>query len=534
MTEDAYTLQYNQVVVEEAERHADVSGRYPFHNSVWRETYLRSMNLASVDGMLLRSTFLSGGSLYLSHQEYRTSLSTKAADIERDCILTDAEIAHNSEGIRLFFELDYRTSKSPLPSMETALLHIRVIYRTVQDCFPQVANYLVMHVMTCTRKRKQMRSTGSIQLAWGVHLVFPSIVITTTKMKLVAQLADTRLANLFPQWSSIVDPASYRATSATLRPCFSYKWVRCPICSVGRTAPSTSTSTTKRRRSDPDVESMFRLQLSDSCSCFNGNVVEPSVYVYAGSLSGADEPVQMVLEGTLTILQETSIIPAQMGLIPDGLFHRPLDMGDEHDNIPISDTLFPVERRTVTGYQKRKNSVQLDLGDHVAGCRALLQILRRVHDRYLHLAIHRITLDSKARTFFITVKGCGSRFCMYRSAVHNSNRIYFSIDIRRARVRAHCFDVDCKREHSGCPIERALTLSDKYSLTRGFGLSDPTPRPTISPAVVEEEGGGMQLVVLPAVLPPTPTVVAATKREIWLEKRRVYQLNRASAAPTHL
>ena len=167
MTEDAYTLQYNQVVVEEAERHADVSGRYPFHNSVWRETYLRSMNLASVDGMLLRSTFLSGGSLYLSHQEYRTSLSTKAADIERDCILTDAEIAHNSEGIRLFFELDYRTSKSPLPSMETALLHIRVIYRTVQDCFPQVANYLVMHVMTCTRKRKQMRSTGSIQLAWG-------------------------------------------------------------------------------------------------------------------------------------------------------------------------------------------------------------------------------------------------------------------------------------------------------------------------------------------------------------------------------
>ena len=292
-------------------------------------------------------------------------------------------------------------------------------------------------------------------------------------MKLIAQLLDSRISTLFPRWNSIVNPAPYRSGNATLRPCFSYKWVKCPICAIG-----VSQATTKLHR-ESSVERLLRIQLSDdSCSCFSGHKVHPSVYTYCGSLDRPDGSLTQALRGVQAVLSEMSITPSQMGAFTGG-FCRPVDMGDEHDTIPESARLLS-ECSVVRGFQRRKNSLSLELGEWGSGCQTILAIIKRLHDNYSFLSIHRLFVDKKKRSFLITVKGSGSRYCMYRDGVHRTNRIYFSLDLKRARIKVHCLVPDCKRDHDKPLVERALTLVEKYQITAQFGLLDTRKRPEIS------------------------------------------------------
>jgi hypothetical protein len=514
---EAFLLQYNDVVISEADDHNKVKGKYPFHQSTWKDAYIKHMNMQESYGDLLRSTFLTGGSLHMSHSMYQKSFAFKTSDIENGCILTDAEVAHNCEGVRLFFDLDYSTSKHPLPSFEEALMHLRLLYRTVHDCFPHLES-LVMHIATCTPKRKHRKSSSSVDLAWGIHVIFPTVIVTTPIIRLIAQLLDTRISNTFPRWNSIVDPTCYSSSSATLRPCFSYKLVECPICNIGKTSSSASgAQTTKRRRVDREtiIENLFRIQLSESCSCFKGHKVDPSIYTYIGSLTEVDGPVTQVIRGGLqAILTETSITPSQMGTFTNG-FCRPVDMGDGHDAIPRSDTL--ESHRAVSAFQCRKNSLSLELGDYPNGGQTILEIIKRINAQYSFVAIHRLSVDRKKRSFMISVKGSGSRYCMYKNGVHNSNRVYFCVDVKRARIQAHCSDPDCKREHAKDQlVERTLTLGEKFNLTTQFGLKDTQIRRTMSPITAEE-------VVLVPRIQMSEAEIKRQKRQQWEEKRQKYQ-----------
>ena len=60
---DAYLCQYNDVVVSEADAYDKIDGKYPFHRSTWKNTYAKHMNTQETRGAVLRSTFLSGGSI---------------------------------------------------------------------------------------------------------------------------------------------------------------------------------------------------------------------------------------------------------------------------------------------------------------------------------------------------------------------------------------------------------------------------------------------------------------------------------------
>jgi len=503
---EAYKRQYKEVVASEAVDHDKVQGKYPFHLSAWKDAYIKHVNMQETHGDLLRSTFLSGGSLHMAHSMYQESFASKTIDIENGCILTDVEVAHNCEGVRLFFDLDYSTSKHHLPSFEEALLHLRLLYRTVLECFPHL-KHVVMHISTCTPKRKLRRSASSVDLAWGVHVVFPAIILTTPTIKLIAQLVDTRISNLFPRWNNIVDPTSYRSNSATLRPCFSYKWVECPICSIDMKPSSVEgTQSMKRCRVDREtsIENLFRINLSESCSCFNGHKVDPSVYTYSGSLIQADGPITQVLRGGVqAVLTEMSITPRRMGTFTDG-FYRPIDMGDENDVIPQSDTLLS-KSRAVSAFQCRKNTLSLELGDYPNGCQTILDMIKGMDDRYSGVAIHILSIDKKKRSFMISVKGRGSRYCMYKNGVHSRNRVDFCLDVKRGRIQAHCSDPDCKQEPGETPlVTRPLTRMDKFRITTQFGLEDTQTRTTLGPPLV-------------------PLVPQMSKAQIWQEKQRMYQ-----------
>jgi hypothetical protein len=514
-----YEKEYNEVVVLEARLADDIRRKYPFQNSVWKKNNIQYINNQETHGDLLRSTFLSGGSLHMPFAMYKNSIQDKAVDIDAGRILTDAEIAHNCEGIRLFFEIDYRTSTQPLPTMDTAMMHLRVVLRVVKECFPSADT--TMHVATCSKKRKQKRSSSIIELAWGIHVVFPFIVTTTATMKLIAQLLDTRMSNLFTTWSDIIDPASYRTSNATLRPCYSFKMIECPICVSDQ--KQTTTVDNKRRRSDVemDIDSLFRLQLSSTCDCFSGRKVDPSVYRYIGSMTSPEEErLSLLFQSTCEVLMGMSIVPTQMGDFTQG-FLRPNDMGDDRDMIPIADILFPVERRTVCAQHRRKNLIRVPMSIYPAGYSALLNIMTRMHEEYRHIAIHYVSMDTQKKTFLINVKGKGSRYCPYKGVHHHSNRIYFTLNLLRARIHVHCFDPECKK-HKDFPdlLVRSMSLVDKYNVTRGFGLPDTSNRPTISPIVHE------MTKPLAVVIPPTEVVVTVDeKKRLWEEKRRLYQLS---------
>ena len=353
-----------------------------------------------------------------------------------------------------------------------------------------------MHVATCSRKRKQKKSRSDIQLAWGIHVVFPSIVLLTSTMKLIAQLIDTRLSNIFPVWSNIVDPAPYRSTSATLRPCFSFKMIECPICSLG--------SSKKRNRAEQYIYPIERL-LSEACRCFNGRKVEPSTYTYKGSFLQEDGPICKQLGDTHAVLVNMSIIPEVMGTFNDELFIRPDDMGEELDVIPQAVALFPSEKRTLSGFQKRKSLEAADACMYPNGHLIIREVLKQVHESYLHLAIHNVCMNTKSKLLIVTVKGRGSRYCLYQKRDHNSNRVYFTIDTRKQTVTARCFDDDCKKEIVSKPIVRPLSFIHRHTLMKEFGFSTPRSR-----------------IATTAQVQTSTEPAAKTKTEIYEEKRKAY------------
>jgi hypothetical protein len=505
---DLFEDEYNEVVEGESAISERIKGKYPFTKSAWKSTYISCINQKETHGDLLRSTFLSGGSMHMPFVMYHESLRIKALDIEKQVILTDAEVAHNCEGIRLFFELDYRTTSIPLPAIETVMIHANIIYQTVFDCFPSMDN-IVMHMAMCQKKRKQKRSESKIALAWGLHVIFPDIVVTTSIMKLISQLLDIRISKIDPTWSNVVDGASYRSNSATLRPCFSYKMITCPICVRD---DEENIKTTKRKRKDAsyDLENLFRIELSATCHCFNGRVVDPSYYDYIGSICHIGGDIVQLLEGVLNVLSETSIVPLHMGMFTDG-FTRTEDMGDELDIIPgkKDNILFPAERRAISGFQRRKTLENIIHKDFPSGIHLLRGVLGRIHENYVHLGVHTVCLDRNKKLFIVTVKGKGSRFCPYKGNHHHSNRVYFCINFGRQRVNIHCFDNDCKKKYGTKPIARTMSIGDCINIEKEFGLPVTIQRRSISP-------------ITSVTSNPTPEVANNARREEWEERRKKF------------
>ena len=345
--------------------------------------------------------------------------------------------------------------------------------------------------------------------------------MTTSTIKLIAQLLDIRISNSFPRWNSIVDHTSYRPHSASLRPCFSYQWVECPICNTGPASYPANRGqlVMKRRRIDTEttIENLFRIRLSDHCSCFNGHKVDPSIYTYSGSLTQVDGPLTQVVQGGVqAVLSEMSITPGQMGTFTNG-FCRPEDMGDGHDVMPQSDTLSS-RRRDTSGFPCPKNSLSLELGDYPNGYQTILEIIKRMNDNYRFLAIHRISVDTKKRSFLVSVKGRGSRYCMYSNQVHTSNNVYFCVNVKRARIQVHCSDPDCKQEHAKTPmVERGITLAEKYNITAKFGIENTRTRWTMSSITAEE------IVPLVPLVPLVQMSDAEIKRQNYEIKRQKYQ-----------
>lgn len=432
--------------VKEMEHTHRLRMQVPFTGSRWRKLCDVNSYHSVHERPRLRSTILSGGCLYMHQNQYHQSLRLKAVELDAGILFTDTEIAHNVEGVRLFFELDYVTVSGSLPTRQEIDGHIVMLQTCVRECLPLAPVSMFMaHVAYTDHKLKLDKKNKAFKLATGIHVVFPNIVLTTDIIKLIAQLVDCRMHKLFPLWSSAVDICAYRKDSATLRPVLSHKARKCPIC-TGKDTVSVSYSTKI---------------LQKHCDCIQSYIVVPYVYTYVKTFRIEQEPT-MELHTTHQQLVQMSIIPTTGQLFTSG-FIPPMDMGTEIDGGPNQEGIvFPTEKKHVMNLSKRKTDVYLPIGQKIMD--VLYCIIRRVHENYHHVTIdsRRIIYNRKFCTILITVHGKGSRYCMVKHADHSSNRIYFIVYLRKSMVTQHCHNRDCKTHittHGTCTKELRYTDS---------------------------------------------------------------------------
>ena len=74
-----------------------------FKNSKWKRQLSAYVDTVNKRGYLQRASFMSGGVLHTSFDIYKESMHVLAEDIKNGVILPISEVAHNVEGVRLFF-----------------------------------------------------------------------------------------------------------------------------------------------------------------------------------------------------------------------------------------------------------------------------------------------------------------------------------------------------------------------------------------------------------------------------------------------
>ena len=428
----------------------------PYKNSSWKkhtQTFLGSHK----QGNLLRATMLSGGTVYTPFREHSSLLEHKVKDLKKGVIFTDVEWAHNCEGIRLFVELDYKTTEK-LPTEVEVLSHLKHISEVVQECFPTLRPHQHrMHVATCepTGITKQAKCNNDdqdiyeqmfnmvIYKKWGIHVVFPDIVTTTQVMRRIAHAVDTRISRDSAIWNDVVDSNAYKEANATLRPPFSYKSSACPVCR------SVSLKKRKRKSSDDKDDSNIKIQtaheiLSNTCDCVFGYRLQPSTYSYIGTLYGSNTFATELLT-MYDILAGMSIIPSSIGNFSEP-FTPCTDMGSLNDKLPINGQSYKTEKQILSATSRRKQ-IGIPINEKQKCYQTVQNIINRIDPKYCRVVVENIKhCSSKQKNeFFITVKGPGMRWCVLRNKEHQSNRAFFILCLRKMRLYARCLDKSCRK-----------------------------------------------------------------------------------------
>ena len=440
----------------------------PYAGSAWYRAIHQANRDAKTRGELLRATLLSGGSVYCALVTFNALRALKVADIERGVIATDVEWAHNCEGVRVFFELDYRSPET-FPSTTEVMVHLSYIQQVVREAYPTLADesHYEMHVATCPPVVTESPD-GVTTCKWGVHIVFPHIVTTTQHIRVLAGAVDTRITRNSTQWKDVVDVASYKEANATLRPPFSYKAEKCALC---------SRRGGKKRAREGGGAGDFPLApedlLATDCDCWYGYRIHPSVYTYRTSIrSAAPVPAPAALPAALPApaacacmsgIQAHSAL-LDVGAVLQGMSFQPTNGGlfttefktcpDMYELVPTVHKRGPSKENKIHGVNKRRKELQIPAG-HQKSCRALVQAaINRAHTWYRALVIETIRYYpcKKYGEFFITVKGPGMRACLHSNKVHRSNRIYFVLRVYSWTLSVGCFDTDCAKQASPNPV----------------------------------------------------------------------------------
>jgi hypothetical protein len=415
-------------------------GVVPFRKSQWfaflKPYWAPHGPFQDNSGELTRSNIMTGGIIRCAHEIFLKALPLKALDIRNGVVLVDGAVASNAEGINMFFEIDYQSDVA-LPPPHIIVQHISLAFECVRKAFPSVpAAKFQMTVSICQPKLKKKRQ---VELAaFGVHLVFPGIVVKTDVMYRLTAYLNQEITRKTPEWGDVVDAQPIKKSLATLRPNGSHKADECSVCVLNKkshTGRQPSTATTD-------------FQLVCPPECVRGKIVQASVYRLTAILKASDQGGYIAqLKPRVSVLLElqlTSISPAVLGRFTPGFQENP-DIPSSLDSAPRPD-----------GYAKGSDSDSqqfcLPTGSnmivlHPQRHKMLIDLIWSLvcHSFPWYSSSQVKVVEMKNEIIFVKIKNQFSHACICLGNVHSSNSVFFKIRLKAGCIEFGCFDKECKQ-----------------------------------------------------------------------------------------
>lgn len=382
----------------------------------------------------LRLTFFNGGKAHFPYDAWNDIFKLRSFDICNNILTFDNEIAHSNEGIKLFFELDYRTTNE-IPSTEEILQHVYELIDLVQKFYRDNSNSLDFSawVLLSTPKPKYVKNEIHPIIAMGCHLVFRNIVVNCEQAIQICHSANLQIESKFGL-TDVVDLACYKKTMATLRPIYCRKLEVCFHC-----------------LNDDDL----RLNC-EKCFCRgrtpSGSIYSPSFLInnHKKSVFSKIQLEEYIKTDMVTIIKETSIIPCRQEqftagfCVPDGFpNHIPVQFRSKNKDDVTKSYIFKKDRNMI-GRRKNVNSI-CDKNITML----LRDLIKDYHPGYNHdtMLLSNVSISASG-TVFVDLKGYGRSFCRImdkNGAHHKSNRVYFVFCTNKLTISQHCYDTECKK-----------------------------------------------------------------------------------------
>lgn len=377
----------------------------------------------------LRITFFNGGKAHFPYSTWPDIFRTRAQDLLDKRSLFDNDFAHDSEGIKLFFELDYR-SKDDIPRDEDMVAHCLALQEVVKRFYPNNLDF-TMWVLTCDPKPKYTAESTHPLIATGSHIIFPNIVINCDIGRQLCHSGNLELEARFGL-TNLVD-CCYKTNLTSLRPAMCCKLVDCPDCF----------------NSDD-----MRL----GCTLCDGRGKLPSGSIYKVNYKIDTHGEQCydtkeklgayVRENLAQVLAETSIIPAMAGDFTSG-YHRPVE---EPEYVPAK---LLSQNKQDSGkdhvYKKDRTAMskmsRLEAFEDEAVIKLIARLVRSIHPRYDRPNMVLGSVKRSKTSYVVNMRGSGRNFCRIAKPEghdHSSNGIYFHISKKNARITQKCYDDNCK------------------------------------------------------------------------------------------
>jgi hypothetical protein len=395
----------------------------------------------------MRMTFFNGGKCHFPYDCWKDVFKARALDIEASNLLYDNDFARSEEGVKLYFELDYR-SKDTVPDSDSILQHVTACQDVVKQYF--CSNHDVdysMWVLLSTPKPKFVKDEMHPVIAMGCHIIFKNIVINCTQGAQLCESANLRLEKDF-DLKDVVD-CCYKKEIASLRPIYCRKLEKCLLCL--------------------DVEDM-RINC-ESCRCRgkvpSGSIYTASYYIDSQGVDVYENPndlVEFVSHNMLQLVIETSIIPERINLFTLG-YNIPLgqptiipfDLRSKHKSDSKSTYVYKRDRRVISS----RNKDNYDKVDDPEIHRLLRGIITNFHPVYNNDYMLIANISKNSQTYFVDLKGTGKCFCRIhdeKGLDHQNNRIFFTISKRDKTISQHCYDKECRRLlHTNKELKKRVT-----------------------------------------------------------------------------
>ena len=425
-------------------------------NSVTRDG--RRTNSVEPKYPIMRMTFFNGGKCNLPLSEWGQVIKYRALDIQKGISLFDNDFAYSTEGIRCFFELDYRSDTEP--DYEDMLAHALLVQTVVKRFFIQnpAVDY-TMWLLMSSPKPKYVKDQLHPIVAKGTHIIFPHIVIDCDQGKQLCHSANLALETEFG-FTSLVD-CCYHTNSASLRPLGCRKLETCGKC---------------LDESD--------MRLSCEACVGRGKVSSGSIYTVANLVNGSGQDVYKKTEDLSTfvsqnlqqVLTETSIVTTAAKTLG---YNRPItepevipvDLRSKHASDSKKTHMYRADRKSIN---RRPVSVEVTCPKTLE---LICTLIKGFHKEFDHPNMVLASVSKTQNVYFVDLKGHGRTFCQIcdeSGRKHSSNRVFFRIG--KTKLTQHCHNDECKKLLKSKPVRDRVTIGINTFASKTLFVAPPPKR----------------------------------------------------------